>query len=144
MLLFLDVNGDLRGYNCPIPRMDTDSDGQLDTTGNNSRYPEFGKWGVCETGGSNGDVVEIVIAGFVKVANTNKTGNIVYGDGTFDSYSTGDIHNTDGWKKWFNSSVGAAGTMQVQSGGAVSGDKRLDIEITDSGTQQGSVRRCEN
>ena len=140
VLLFLDANGDLRGYNCPVPRMDIDSDGQLDTPGNASRYPEFGKWGVCETGGSNGDVVEIVIAGFVKVANTNKTGNIVYGDGTFDSYSTGDIQGTDGWKVWFDSSNSAAGTMQVQSGGAVSGDKRLDIEITDSGTAGGHVQ----
>lgn len=139
VLLFLDANGDLRGYNCPIPRMDTDSDGQLDTSGNASRYPEFGKWGVCETGGSNGDVVEIVIAGFVQVANPGAEGNKLYGDGTFDSYSTGDIHATDGWLKYFNATDSAAGSLEVQSGGAVSGDKRLDWTITNAGNSAGDV-----
>ena len=138
VLLFLDASGDLRGYNCPIPRLDTGSEGQLDATSDERRYPEFGKWGVCETGGSNGDVVEIVIAGFVQVANTGKTGNKLYGDGTFDSYSTGDIHGTDGWVKWFNATDSAAGSLEVQSGGHT-GVNRLIWTITNAGNSSEDV-----
>ena len=140
VLLFLDASGDLRGYNCPIPRFDGDSDGQLDAPSAENRYPEFGKWGVCETGGSNGAVVEIVIAGFVQIANTGKTGNKIYGDGTFESYSTGDLNGTDGWSKWQDSGDGAVTSISVQTGGAYSGDKRLDWIITDAGDSSGDVQ----
>jgi hypothetical protein len=70
--LFINTDGDLMarsGYDLsPINKSSVDF---IAHTNNDGYWTNFGHWGICETGGNAGDVVDIVVAGHVQTNQTD-------------------------------------------------------------------------
>jgi len=74
--LFINTDGDLiaRG-GLEIGPINADSLDFISNTNFNGYWVNFGHWGICETGGNAGDVVDIVVAGHVQTNQTDVTEN---------------------------------------------------------------------
>jgi len=74
--LFINSDGDLiaRG-GLEIGPSNNDSFDFISNVGFDGYWTNFGHWGICETGGNAGDVVDIVVAGHVQTNQTDVTEN---------------------------------------------------------------------
>ena len=74
--LYLDENGDLKARGgLEIGPQNNASFDFIANTNSDAYHTQSGHWGICETGGNAGDVVDIVIAGHVQTNQTNVTEN---------------------------------------------------------------------
>ena len=74
--LYLDENGDLKARGgLEIGPQNNSSVDFIANTNADNYYTQSGHWGICETGGNAGDVVDIVVAGHVQTNQTNVTEN---------------------------------------------------------------------
>lgn len=86
--LFINSDGDLiaRG-GLEIGPINSSSHDFIANTGYDGYYTQSGHWGICETGGNAGDVVDIVVAGHVQTNQTGVTENAlvshIEGNGDF-------------------------------------------------------------
>ena len=86
--LLLDENGDLKARGgLEIGPLNSGSTDFISTSSNDGYHTQSGHWGICETGGSEGDVVDIVVAGHVQTNQTRVTENAllshIEGNGDF-------------------------------------------------------------
>ena len=146
VVLYLDTNGDLLARGGHPIGASTDFEvtdgGYVSQADIDTRDSSSGRWGITETGGASGDVVDIVVAGHCQTSETTSVPNAIIKnirpDGDLWCFSKTIIsnlydsnfgYNTDHWS--------AIGSTTVSVNGTIT--NKMKITTTTAGTAEGAT-----